>query len=64
VFAVSITGPGGGSLIQGTDFSLDRAGGIVTAIAGGAISAGETVQIAYTYAEEVIAATGQSEPTN
>ena len=64
VFAVSITAPGGGSLILGTDFSVDRAGGIVTAIPGGAISAGETVQIAYTYAEEVIAAAGQSEPTN
>jgi len=64
VFAVSITGPGGGSLIQGTDFSVDRASGIVTAIPGGAISAGDTVQIAYTYGEEVIATTGQSEPTN
>ena len=64
VFAVSITASGGGSLILGTDFSVDRASGIVTAIAGGAISAGETVQIAYTYAEEVIAAAGQDEPTN
>jgi len=64
VFALSITASGGGSLILGTDFSVDRAGGIVTAIPGGAISAGETVQIAYTYAEEVIAAAGQSEPTD
>jgi hypothetical protein len=64
VFAVSITGPGGATLIQGTDFSVDRANGIVRAIAGGAISAGEMVQIAYTYAEEVIAATGQTEPAN
>ena len=64
VFAVSITGPGGAALIQGGDFSVDRANGIVTAIAGGAISAGETVQIAYTYAEETIATAGQSEPIN
>ena len=64
VFAVSVTAPGGAELIQGTDYAVDRAGGIVTAIPSGAISAGETVQIAYTYAEEVIAATGQSEPTN
>ncbi len=64
VFAVSITASGGGSLILGTDFSFDRTGGIVTAIPGGAISAGDTVQIAYTYAEEVIAAAGQSEPTD
>jgi hypothetical protein len=65
VFAVSITGPGGGwPLIQGTDYSVDRANGIVTAIPGGAITAGETVQIAYTYAELAIATAGQSEPTN
>jgi Gp37 protein len=64
VFAVSITGPGGAALIQGTDFSIDRANGIVTAIPGGAIVAGETVQIAYSYAEEAIAIVGQSAPTN
>lgn len=64
VFAVSITGPGGAALVQGTDFSVDRADGIVTAISGGAISAGETVQIAYAYAEEVIATANQSAPTN
>jgi hypothetical protein len=64
VFAVSITGSGGGALIQGTDFSVDRANGIVTAIPGGAIAAGESVQIAYSYAEEAIAIVGQSEPTN
>jgi hypothetical protein len=64
VFAVSITGPGGAPLIQGTDFSIDRADGIVTAIPGGAITSGETVQIAYSYAEVAIATVGQSEPTN
>ena len=64
VFAVSITGPGGVALIQGTDFSIDRANGIVTAIPGGAIVAGESVQIAYSYAEEAIAIAGQSAPTN
>ena len=64
MFAVSITGPGGAALIQGTDFSVDRANGIVIAIPGGAIAAGETVQIAYSYAEEAIATAGQSEPTN
>ena len=64
VLAVSITGPGGALLIQGTDFTVGRANGIVTAISGGAISAGETVQIAYSYAEEASATTGQNEPTN
>jgi Gp37 protein len=64
VFAVSVTAPGGAALIQGTDYSIDRADGIVTAIPGGAISAGETVQIAYSYAEVAIATAGQGEPTN
>ena len=64
VFAVSVTGPGGVALIQGADFSVDRANGIVIAIPGGAISAGETVQIAYAYAEVAIATAGQSGPTN
>ena len=64
VFAVSITGPGGAALVQGVDFSVDRADGIITAMAGGAISAGETVQISYTYAEETIATAGQGAPTN
>jgi predicted outer membrane repeat protein len=61
---VRITGPGGAALIQGTDFSVNRADGIVTAVSGGAISANETVQIAYAYAEVAIATVGQSEPTN
>ena len=64
VFAVSITAAGGATLIQGTDYSIDRADGIVTAIPDGAISAGETVQIAYSYAEVAIATAGQNEPTN
>ncbi len=64
MFAVSVTGPGGVALIQGADFSVDRANGIVIAIPGGAISAGETVQIAYAYAEVAIATAGQSGPTN
>jgi Gp37 protein len=64
VFAVSVTAPGGAALIQGTDYSIDRVDGIITAISGGAISAGETVQIAYSYAEVAIATAGQNEPTN
>jgi len=34
------------------------------ATAGNAISAGETVQIGYAYAEEIIATASQSAPTN
>ena len=64
VFAVIVTAVSGTGLIQGIDYSVDRVNGIITTIAGGAISAGETVQIAYTYAEVAIATAGQSEPTN
>ena len=64
VFAVSVTAAGGEALVLGMDFTVDRADGIITAIPGGAISNGETVQIAYTYAEVAIATAGQSEPTN
>lgn len=64
VFAVSIIAAGGATLIEGTDYSIDRADGIVTAVPGGAISVGETVQIAYSYAEVAIATAGQNEPTN
>lgn len=64
MFAVSIIAAGGATLIEGTDYSIDRADGIVTAVPGGAISVGETVQIAYSYAEVAIATAGQNEPTN
>jgi hypothetical protein len=64
VFAVSITGPGGAALVQGTDYAVDRADGIITGLAGGAVTAGETVQIAYSYAEEAVAIAGQNAPTN
>jgi Gp37 protein len=64
VFAVSVTTTGGAALVQATDFSVDRTDGIITGLAGGAISAGETVQIAYAYAEEAIATIGQTAPTN
>src|SRR5260370_36405998 len=50
VFAVSITGPGGAALTNGTDFTIDRANGIVTAGAGGGVAGGETGAIAYRYA--------------
>jgi hypothetical protein len=64
VFAVIVTTTGGAPLVNGTDFTVDRADGIITAIPGGAISANQTVQIAYAYAEEAVATNGQNAPTN
>jgi len=63
VFAASVTAAGGVALVPGTDFTVDRANGIISAVAGGSIAAGEVVQIAYSYAESAIAAAGQTAPT-
>ncbi len=64
VFAVIVTGPGGALLVEGTDFTVDRADGIIVARDGNALLPGETVQIAYAYADQAIATTNQSAPTN
>lgn len=63
VFSVVVTGPGPVALTQGVDYALDPVNGIITVLAGGAASAGETVQIAYSYSDEVVASAGQSAPT-
>ncbi|MGH7814667.1 MAG: Gp37 family protein [Candidatus Binataceae bacterium] len=62
VFAIAVTAAGGAQLREGTDYSVDNVNGIVTAIAGGAASGGETVQIAYSYAEQVVATADQTAP--
>ena len=64
IFALIITGAGGAQLMQGTDFEADRVLGIISIIAGGAASAGETVQVAYAYAEQATAVSGESQPIN
>jgi hypothetical protein len=64
VYAVTVTTTGGTPLVEGTDFTVDRVNGLVSAISGGALTAGETVQVSYSFAEEVIAVAGQSAPTN
>jgi Gp37 protein len=64
VFAVSITAPGGAPLLAGTDFSVDGVNGIITALAGGAAAAGETVSVAYIFAERAIARAGDTSPSN
>ena len=62
VFDVTVVAPGGIVLSQGIDFSVDRVNGVIVNIAGGALAAGETVQVAYSFAEEVIAALGETAP--
>ncbi|HUY28612.1 MAG TPA: Gp37 family protein [Candidatus Binataceae bacterium] len=62
--AVVVTALDGAVLVQGTDYSLDAVNGIVTALAGGAIAAGATVGIAYSYADYVTATPGETPPIN
>jgi Gp37 protein len=61
---VTVTASGGRLLIAGTDYVLDNVAGTITALAGGAASAGETVQVAFSYADETIASAGETAPTN
>jgi Gp37 protein len=62
VFAVAVTAAGGAQLTLNIDFSLDGVNGIITAVAGGASGAGQTVSIAYSFAERVVAEAGQTAP--
>jgi Gp37 protein len=63
VFAVAVTAAGGITLQQGVDFTVDRVSGVISAVAGGALAAGETVQVAYSFAEVAIASQGQTAPS-
>jgi hypothetical protein len=61
---VTVTAASGRVLVAGTDYALDPIAGTITALAGGAASAGETVQVAFSYADETIANAGETAPTN
>ena len=65
ITGMAITPAGGGNAyIAGTDYTLDAINGIVARAAAGAIASGATVDIAYSYADSVIAvAGGSSSPT-
>lgn len=52
----------GAALTEGTDYTLDRTRGVVRALAGGAAGANDTILIAYSYAERVVAESGQAAP--
>lgn len=62
--AVVVITAGGAVLSPGTDYSLDAVNGVITALAGGAVSANETVMVGYTFADRVIATAGETAPTN
>ena len=55
---------GDATYAAGTDYLLDAPGGLITRLATGAIAAGATVSISYTYGEAVVAvANGGAAPT-
>ena len=57
--------PAGTTYVQGVDYNLDAVNGVLTLISGGAIAAGATVLVAYSYADVVSTATAQNgAPTN
>jgi hypothetical protein len=58
VNAYSATGGGGTHYVEGTDFAIDYQGGLFIVLAGGAISAGGTVFISYSYGKPTKAVAG------
>jgi len=63
VIALTLSSLSGMTYSQGADFALDAPNGIVTRTASGAISAGATVNVAYSYADSAVATAGQGAPT-
>jgi Gp37 protein len=65
VSSLLVTNPTNGAIdVTGIDYTLDAVNGIVTRVPAGAIAAGASVAIAYTYADVVtVIANGGSAPT-
>ncbi len=63
VIAITVSSLSGAAYSQGTDFTLDAANGIVTRLSSGAIAAGATVSVAYSYGETATAVAGEGAPT-
>lgn len=69
IIAATATNPATGSTyLSGVDYTLDTVNGIITRAASGAIAAGATVNVAYSFAESAIAISSGGEspsaPTN
>jgi hypothetical protein len=62
IIALTVSAPGGSAFILGTDYTLDAVNGIVTRIASGGIASGASVNIAWSYADAVVASAGESAP--
>ncbi|MGH7949231.1 MAG: hypothetical protein ACREQF_08415, partial [Candidatus Binataceae bacterium] len=62
VIALTATASGGDPLVDGVDYSLDRVSGFLRALEGGAVGAGDTIQVSFSYADQVVAEAGQDAP--
>lgn len=64
VSAVTVSSPGGTVFAAGVDYALDTVNGVITVLAGGTLSAGQSVNVAYSYADIVTTIAGMTAPTN
>jgi hypothetical protein len=62
IVALTVTTLSGSAFTAGTDFTLDAVNGIVTRLSSGGIVSGATVNVAWSYADEVIAIAGETTP--
>jgi hypothetical protein len=62
LIAVTVSAIGGSAFVLGSDFTIDPVNGIVTRIVVGAIAHGASVNVAWSYADSVIASAGESSP--
>jgi hypothetical protein len=62
ILTLSVSTLSGSEFVLGTDFSLDPTNGIVTRITSGGISSGASVNIAWSYADAIVASEGESSP--
>lgn len=53
----------GNPYVEGVDYTLGAPAGLITRLTGGAIPAGATVDVAYSYAETAVASAGQTAPS-
>jgi len=63
IVALTLSTLSGSDFTAGNDFTLDAVNGIVTRLTSGGIASGATVNIAWSYADEVIATAGETAPT-
>jgi hypothetical protein len=62
IVALTVRTLSGSAFLLGTDFSLDAVNGTVTRMSSGGIASGASVNIAWSYADTVVATPGESAP--